>query len=346
MKINEFVLKALSPILYGLGFYQRNWKNKAKTKACVAVVYYHRVVESNKVNDGLLSDEAGISAEAFEKHMRFMLKHFTPIKPSEVNDVLDKPGLYFAVTFDDGFEDNYTIAAPILSKLGLSGAFFVVSDFINTDKLFWWEQLAVVLKNTNSTKLDLSLINLDWLSEHKLENQLSLETGEQKNAAQIKIAAILRHSSPSQIQQFMPALSQQLGVELKINGRSHPLMTWQQLDDLQNRGFDIGGHTATHANLGTCKPEDYENEILNATVTLKKGLNKDVPTFAYPYGTFSHYTDEATQTVIDAGYQCAFTTNKGIVTSDSNTFRLPRVTLHNSKPFACAFNIARAFQAK
>lgn len=344
MQLNKLVHKVLSPVLYALGFYQRSWRNKSKEKACVAVICYHRIVASKNVNKGLLSDEIGIPAEVFEKQMRFMLKHFTPIKPSEVLSALKTPGLYFAVTFDDGFEDNYTVAAPILSKLGMEGGFYVVSDFVDTDKLFWWEQLAYLLRHTEHSTLDVNKVHKAWVEKEVLEPLISFEDDTKKNDAQAALSAALRHSSPSDIPEIMSSLSEQLNVELQLSGREHPLMSWQQINDLKNRGFDIGGHTATHVNLGEAQASDYQAEIFDAKSNLEKELGQVAPTFAYPYGSFAHYTEEASQAVKEAGYQCAFTTNHGIVTEESDVFELPRFMLNKGWGFACAYNVANAFK--
>lgn len=342
----ELLRKALSPIYYGLGIYQRNWKKQAKDKACIAVLCYHRIVATQSDNRGLLADEVGVPSDVFEKQMRFMLKHFKPIKPSEVLSVLDKPGLYFAVTFDDGFGDNYSVAAAILSKLGISGGFFVVSDFIDTDKLFWWEQLAYMIRETTHKNLDIMTLNPQWVQSAQLDKYIELHDDAQKDDAQKKLAAALRHTPPNQVPHLMSKMASQLNVELKLTGRDYPMMTWQQLNDLKLRGFDIGGHTATHVNLGEAAPSDYQAEIYDATATLEKGLNGKVPTFAYPYGTFAHYTSDATNAVVDANYECAFTTNHGIIDSTSHPFQLPRFKLNKSLEFACAYNVANAFVNK
>ncbi|GAC13701.1 polysaccharide deacetylase family protein [Aliiglaciecola lipolytica] len=345
MDVVELAHKAISPILYSLGFYQRSWSRKAKTQGIVAVPYYHRIVDSHEVNSGLLADELGVPADIFEAQMRFMLKHFTPIRPSQVNEALKKPGLYFTVTFDDGFEDNYTVAAPILKKLGISGAFYVVSDYVGTDKLFWWEQLAYLLKNTQKKQIDISQVYPLWLEQEKLPKIILLDSAVHVQEAQKKLAAAFRHTKPCDIPQTILKLAKELAVAAVQIGRDHPLMNWEQLHDLQNQGFEIGGHTASHINLGKAETNDYAHEINQSTQDLSSKLKSPVETFAYPYGTFSHYTHAASKEVANNGYTCAFTTNNGVITQSSDKYEYPRFTLNKSWPFACAFNVASAFRS-
>jgi peptidoglycan/xylan/chitin deacetylase (PgdA/CDA1 family) len=43
------------------------------------------------------------------------------------------------LTFDDGYADNYTLAFPILKKYGFTGTIFLVSDYVSTDHVFYWD---------------------------------------------------------------------------------------------------------------------------------------------------------------------------------------------------------------
>ena len=44
------------------------------------------------------------------------------------------------ITFDDGYADNYTVAFPILKRYGFVATCFLVSDYVNTDHIFWWDE--------------------------------------------------------------------------------------------------------------------------------------------------------------------------------------------------------------
>jgi len=44
------------------------------------------------------------------------------------------------ITFDDGYEDNYNLAFPILKKYGYVATIFLVSDYVNTDHIFYWDK--------------------------------------------------------------------------------------------------------------------------------------------------------------------------------------------------------------
>ena len=103
------------------------------------VVAFHRV-NREKDATGLT-----VSPEMFEKFCRFFSEHFTVVPLTYFVERLEKgqsvDGL-LAITFDDGYRDNYDIAAPILKQLNLPATFFVTTNFIETDFVPEWDKEA------------------------------------------------------------------------------------------------------------------------------------------------------------------------------------------------------------
>ena len=58
-------------------------------------------------------------------------------------DLMAQPGK-FAITFDDGYRDNYTHAFPVLARLGLRATVYVSTAYVETGDCFPW-----VMRNTN-----------------------------------------------------------------------------------------------------------------------------------------------------------------------------------------------------
>lgn len=46
----------------------------------------------------------------------------------------------FAITFDDGYRDNYFHAMPVLRDMGLTATIFVTVDFIGSERLYPWDE--------------------------------------------------------------------------------------------------------------------------------------------------------------------------------------------------------------
>ena len=103
------------------------------------VVAFHRVTDA-------YHDSLTCSVKDFESFCLFFRRFFTVIPLSEMVTRLGRGqplSRTLAVTFDDGYRDNYELAAPLLRSLGLPATFFVVSDFIESDTVAWWDRECV-----------------------------------------------------------------------------------------------------------------------------------------------------------------------------------------------------------
>lgn len=96
------------------------------------------VVTYHQVNDPA-DDCSTVSASAFREQMQLLKDHYHVLPLGEAVEAVRRPGAgdrLVAITFDDGYLDNATIAAPILASLGLPACFFVSTDMIGTTRPF------------------------------------------------------------------------------------------------------------------------------------------------------------------------------------------------------------------
>lgn len=82
-------------------------------------------------------------------------------------------------------------------------------------------------------------------------------------------------------------------------------MDWNDIVKLQSKGHEIGAHTLSHKDLSTTSGQDLVNEIKSCYEILNRKIG-DVKHFAWPYGRFHHFSDEAKEIVFSSGfYSCA-----------------------------------------
>jgi peptidoglycan/xylan/chitin deacetylase (PgdA/CDA1 family) len=333
--------KAASPMLYGTGTYRRGWQARARVRPFTVVLVYHRITAERSPRDGRFGIERGTPVDVFEAQLRFMRKRFAPIQASETL-ARSRPPLAFAVTLDDGYEDNLSIAAPVLERLGIPATFFVVSDFVGTDRLFWWERLAEIVRRTKVRSLDLAAVLPELAARGALPRSLSLDEASRANAYE-RLSAAIRADRHDAVETHMARLSAALEVAPRAEGRDYALMGWTQLRELVARGHEIGGHTATHCNVVGADAETLEREIVASQAEIERRLEAPVPTFAYPYGGYEPGAKHVSAALAKAGCRAAFTARKGVVVeTEVPAFELPRATLNRRYPFACAFNVEEA----
>jgi peptidoglycan/xylan/chitin deacetylase (PgdA/CDA1 family) len=113
------------------GLFARDFRSK------MVVVAFHRV------NDWMVEDSITCSSAKFHAFCQFFRRHFRVVPLAEqiarCREGLAMGGT-LSITFDDGYRDNFDVAAPILRRLGLPAAFFVTTGFIGTNYSPPWDQ--------------------------------------------------------------------------------------------------------------------------------------------------------------------------------------------------------------
>jgi peptidoglycan/xylan/chitin deacetylase (PgdA/CDA1 family) len=100
------------------------------------------IVTFHRVRDDMSEDGLTCKSAKFEKFCEFFRDHFRVISLAEqvagCSAAQDMGGT-LSITFDDGYRDNFEVAAPILRKLGLPATFFVVTSFVGTRTVAFWD---------------------------------------------------------------------------------------------------------------------------------------------------------------------------------------------------------------
>lgn len=101
------------------------------------------VVAFHRVNDGPGEDGLSCHHDMFDRYCRFFARHFTVVRLNDLVRRLEQGqpvNRELAITFDDGYRDNFQYAAPILKRRGLPATFFVVTGFIGSEFVPSWDR--------------------------------------------------------------------------------------------------------------------------------------------------------------------------------------------------------------
>jgi len=332
---SDRLAKLASPLWYGAGVYQRRWRRCAAQSPRAVVLIYHRIAPSRgQTRERLFGIENGTPADVFEAHMRFARRHFSPIAAADLPPT--RPGFHFAVTFDDGYRDVLDLAAPILERYGIPATVFVNSDFLGTDRRFWWEQLGALLRASSAEALDVAEVAPEVRERWELPGRLSLGDPACRERAHRLLSMALMRTAPGEIDGVLSRLSHALRAPLQREGRDFPLLDWDQALALRGRGVELGAHGASHANLRLLAQGELEREIGRSVEEISAHIDAPVRTFAYPYGGPEHRSAEAAAAISRSGCRAAFTTDIGTVGAASDRWNLPRRGLGRPEAFLCA----------
>jgi peptidoglycan/xylan/chitin deacetylase (PgdA/CDA1 family) len=103
-----------------------------------------------------------------------------------------------------------------------------------------------------------------------------------------------------------------------------PNLTWDEVRQMADMGFEVGSHTVSHANLGAVPPDRARDEIIGSKLTLQARLGREVRWFAYPYGGPEHLRPEYRPLLDEAGYEGCVSACPGFIRPGCDDRALPR----------------------
>jgi peptidoglycan/xylan/chitin deacetylase (PgdA/CDA1 family) len=112
-------------------------------------------------------------------------------------------------------------------------------------------------------------------------------------------------------------------------GACSPKLTWDDLRAIEADGFEIGSHTVNHTNLGRADWETIEFEVKLSLTMLNCQLGEKPRAFSFPWGKPDDISEQAINSIMQAGYYAALSAYGGANTRGSNPFKLRRVDVGN-----------------
>jgi peptidoglycan/xylan/chitin deacetylase (PgdA/CDA1 family)/thiamine kinase-like enzyme len=106
-----------------------------------------------------------------------------------------------------------------------------------------------------------------------------------------------------------------------------PIINYDQIRVLIKRGWEIGSHTRTHANLAMINESELENEIVKSKLELEQNLKRPIKYLAYPKGIYSAKVMDIAR---KAGYEAAFTVEGFGLKNDTNKMKLSRISIEGN----------------
>lgn len=114
-------------------------------EARVPILMYHHVVDVGPGTNRLDRD-LSVAPERFGQHLDYLREHGYQaislerlLRHIQLGEPL--PPRPVVLTFDDGYEDNFLYAYPLLRERAMVGTFFVVSGLVGKPGYLTWEQI-------------------------------------------------------------------------------------------------------------------------------------------------------------------------------------------------------------
>lgn len=261
------------------------------------IVCYHRVLPAPQKARYFCPDLV-VTPEAFDAHCAFFRQHFDVVTVAEgrarMQSGTRSPRRLLSLSFDDGYQDNFVHARPVLARHGLSASFYVIAGLVDTPIRPWYDAAALACSGD------------DAIARDKVESMKALSWDAFQDANR--------------------------GVDKLLLGISAPdphdlIMTSEQLRTLLAEGHEIGSHSLRHPILPRLPDDELAREFARSREILR-ACGHAVAGFCYPNGDFDDRVADAAR---KAGYAYALSTREGTNLRAAEAFRLARVFVHEER---------------
>jgi peptidoglycan/xylan/chitin deacetylase (PgdA/CDA1 family) len=299
-----------------------------------AILMYHSVMEDPVRQEDLLG---GIihSQDVFRGQMELLGRNYRPVTLDHVKTFVSGAGTLperaVVVTFDDGYTDNYEIAAPILNEVGIPAAFYITVDCVAQRKAPWPARLRFAFRTTRKETWSETSGKL-WPLNDRTER-------EKAYLSSCEACCTLTGNAQDE---YVASVEGDLDVRVPPEAGAL-MMTYEQARALAEQGHIVGSHTMTHPNLAHVSLPELRVELNESRRQLEEQLKVGVHHFSYPCPALPpNWTETTEEESRNAGYVTAVTTDNGIARKGDNPLRWKRIRPTKTVE-GLRWNLERAF---
>lgn len=301
---------------------------------------YHRVAT-------LKSDvwDIAVSPENFEMHLKVLKSRCNVLSIDELVNNINKGKITkntVAITFDDGYVDNYNVARPLLEKYQLPSTFFIASGYLNKQKEFWWDVLENIFLHSEKLPETFLINHNNSFNQFQLQEEANLTDSlmqkHQDWKAYEEPPPTLRSTLFYKLWEYMKfqtievqelvlnEIKKWAGQNTTNNTDNISMSNKELFEMLKCDLFTVGAHTVNHPALASHDFHFQLKELSENKSFLKESTGKEINYVAFPYGNFNH---DSLQAVRQLGFHAAFTTAEKPVFNHSNPAMLARYQVKN-----------------
>jgi peptidoglycan/xylan/chitin deacetylase (PgdA/CDA1 family) len=294
---------------------------RRRRRPAAQILIYHRV------NDELDPYFRGVPTAVFEQQMEYVASRFRILRLTDLVAGLRAgsiPENALAITFDDGYRDNYRNAFPVLRRLRIPATVYLATSAISSRRQLWHDDVFSAFRST-------AVPELRPIGPGRVGG--SLATVPERLRVQHAFLGYVRTLDEMQrtnaILRLRDAL--QVGPSPEAPGL---MLEWDEVKEMSAAGVEFGSHTVSHPILSRMGRIDAQRELVESKCAIEERLGVRVEGFAYPNGTRADYTAETKALLREAGYSYAVTTVPGSNEPGDDLFELRRATPWDEDVFA------------
>lgn len=270
------------------------------------VIGYHMVVENMAEHAEISIPASRITRTMLERHLDWLGGRYDFISLGEMAERIESGRLFdrptAVITFDDGYENVYHHAFPLLKRKGIPAGFFLVTDLVGTRRMQIYDKLYLLLAKGFQAWPDARAELARLLQACGLALPSSDELSALVHDPYAAMRALYTAYPKEQIEQLIETLESQFQVDEAAHAAFHP-MNWDMVLEMHRAGMNIGSHTKTHVLLTNESWQTVLDEMVESKRDLEWTVGMPVHHFSYPDGRFNR---TLVSSAADAGYRFAY----------------------------------------
>jgi len=225
-----------------------------------------------------------------------------------------------AITFDDGFENNYSIVAPILNDFKIPATFFFSTDFVENNTMSWIDKIEYCFE-----KKKILVLKLPWLKK-----KITIKNNKTKFSTLNSIRKNVKSNLSYKENDIVASIFKQCDLDLidESNLDIDKKINWKQIKIMsENKLFDIGGHNHNHLSFGSLTKKQINYEIKTCVNLFKKRLGVSLKYYSYPEGQKFDFNEFVIKQLKKNNIKFCPTAINGINNENTDFFKLRRTML-------------------
>jgi peptidoglycan/xylan/chitin deacetylase (PgdA/CDA1 family) len=281
----------------------------------VCLMYHGVVPDDYPINSWLLVRE-----NDFKKQLNYLNKYWEIISiDSYLNKKFKTAKPKALITFDDGYNNNYTIVYPLLKAYGIPATIYIVTDFIDKNELFWFDKIIYSIQVNRPKSIDLSGYH------PKLTRYQFLDDSANQWRNINNLLSDLKKLDPKLTEKISQIVFDQIKPDLQYADHLLPL-TQAAISELHHSGLiEIGAHTARHEILTGLSDSRAAQTIKLSRQVITQIVGKPPRHFAYPNGDYNKKIFKILQ---ENNFFSAVTVHSALIDRNKfNPFEIPRLSI-------------------
>lgn len=278
------------------------------------------------------------SIKEFERQVAFLSQNFSVVSVPElfVAAKHNENKKLCAITFDDGLQDQYEHAVPLLKKYHATATFFIITGTL--ERILPLAYKIHILTSRMAMEEVAALFNT-FLADSFFEAKEQYWIPSNRRISNRRLHEDMLSANVKETLMMIPPDMRMMFFDLTLKGKlkideaqlcRDLFMDEEKIATLEYQGFTIGSHTHHHESLEHKNTVFLKNEVAASINVFSRFLKKQPTIMSYPHGR----SNEATWNVLaESGFTHGVTIERRGVNKQDKPFLIPRFDTMDVKVF-------------